>query len=175
MAKTKWVVSIAVDDDVDYSEKWFTNTVKRILKDKKGWESVLPIEFVFVEPFEKVNHPRRIFVNLSKNDFITKKCRIDGMSCCDMSTGDVWINIERWMNGSVHSKLNIYKYRHYVINHEVGHALGFLHQTCECDAIDCDEPVPVMMQQTLSIGKCKPNPYPLKQHIKKATRKNYRN
>lgn len=177
MTTTKvWYVSIAVDPSIKYSEKNFSKKVQKVLQDPRGWENVLNINFKFVKPNEKLKHPRKIHVRLSENDLIYEKCNINNMSCCDMSTGEVWINIDRWVHGSNASKLDIYGYRTYLINHEVGHALGFLHQQCECsdELAICDAYVPVMTQQTLDIGKCKPNPYPLVEHIKNASRKNYR-
>ena len=175
--KTVWYVSIAVDPNIGYSEKNFARKVKSVLKNKHGWENVLNINFEFVKVDQKKKHPRKIHVRLSDNKFIYDRCDINNMSCCDMSTGEVWINYDRWIMGSNHSKLDIYGYRTYLVNHEVGHALGFLHQTCECtddNVTTCDQYAPVMMQQTLSIGKCKPNLYPLKEHAKKGKRKNYR-
>ena len=165
-----WYVSTAVDNDVKYSEKKFSKKVHSVLNDtRRGWMSILPITFEFVGEHEKENHPRKIHIRLSKSKLIKKICDIHHMSCCNLETREVWINEDRWFKGSSHSKLSIYDYRVYVINHEVGHALGFLHQDCECYGDgECPLLAPVMMQQTLSIGKCKPNPYPLAQHLKNA-------
>lgn len=159
---TTYYITIHIDDDVDYSQKIFENKVKKVLLDKDGWQSIAKVKFKFVgkDVFDKIQTNKKIVINLSTNDTINKKCGFGAemLSCCDMSTKEVWINFYRWMNGSKHSKLNIYKYRDYVINHEVGHALGRLHTDCPCE--DC--PAPIMMQHTVSIGNCKPNNKPLK-------------
>ena len=40
---------------------------------------------------------------------------------------DVMINLMRWVEGAAESHLSLADYRHYVISHEVGHALGHGH------------------------------------------------
>ena len=67
-------------------------------------------------------------------------------------TGDaaqprVFINEARWVRGAVPFQGDIGSYRQYLINHEVGHAIGYQRHA------PCDEPgglAPVMMQQTFS-------------------------
>lgn len=68
----------------------------------------------------------------------------------------VVLNAWRWVNGADAYGEDLNNYRRYLINHEFGHALGNPHE-------DCLEPgglAPVMMQQTKSVGACKPNPWP---------------
>jgi hypothetical protein len=67
------------------------------------------------------------------------------------------MNIENWRNGKSLSGLNKDDYRTYMINHEVGHILGRGHSQCG----NRGTKVPVMVQQTLGIGDCRPNHWPL--------------
>lgn len=74
------------------------------------------------------------------------------VSCANRKV--VVINFLRWTEGdSSWSSLDDYKT--YVINHEVGHALGMFHRE-ECE----DGKAPLMMQQSQRTLKCKTNPYP---------------
>jgi hypothetical protein len=59
----------------------------------------------------------------------------------------VFINEARWVRGAVPFEGDVGSYRQYVINHEVGHAIGYVrHAPCEQQG----GLAPVMMQQTFS-------------------------
>lgn len=59
----------------------------------------------------------------------------------------VFINEARWVRGAVPFEGDVGSYRQYLINHEVGHAIGYLHHdACEQQGALA----PVMMQQTFS-------------------------
>jgi hypothetical protein len=86
----------------------------------------------------------------------------------------VLLNEARWVRGAVPFQGDVGAYRQYLVNHEVGHAIGYQrHEPCGAS----DQLAPVMMQQTFSTndndnarfdpewvkpdGKtCKPNPWP---------------
>lgn len=96
-------------------------------------------------------------------------------SCYDQGQNRIVITAARWVRGAVAFEGDIGSYRQYVINHEVGHAIGIhTHSACETDG----GLAPVMMQQTFGTanndvneldpvgvvaedGKvCKPNAWP---------------
>ena len=158
-------ISTRIDNDVDYPLEQFLKKAKSVLHSAKGWE-LKGYKFFFVSPsiFNKIsNENLKIILRLSTNKTIVKECQFDEnekLSCYNPTTTppNVYINYYRWMNGSKASKLKLSDYRIYVINHEIGHALGRGHVE-ECSCPTC--PAPIMMQQTKSIGDCLPNVWPL--------------
>jgi len=74
------------------------------------------------------------------------------------------INDNRW-NSATPSWNNaggsLRDYQHMVLNHEVGHWLGFGHRYCTGSG----QPAPVMQQQSISLQGCKFNPWPTSSEI----------
>lgn len=69
---------------------------------------------------------------------------------------NVVINAWRWRHGADNYAGELIAYRRYVVNHETGHALGYPHASCPGP----NEPTQVMLQQTLRLDGCEPNPWP---------------
>lgn len=66
-------------------------------------------------------------------------------SCYNPGLGRVLLNEPRWVRGAISFQGDIGSYRQYLINHEVGHAIGYHdHQPCETEG----GLAPVMMQQS---------------------------
>jgi hypothetical protein len=73
---------------------------------------------------------------------------------------DVLINDENWRNATSawrDTGAPLWQYRQYLINHEVGHFLGFGHHDCGGSG----QLAPVMQQQSISLDGCEPNGWPL--------------
>jgi hypothetical protein len=82
-------------------------------------------------------------------------------SCYNPSFGPdhqarVFINEARWVRGAVPFEGDIGSYRQYVVNHEVGHAIGYVrHEACDQQG----GLAPVMMQQTFSTSDDEAAPF----------------
>jgi hypothetical protein len=73
--------------------------------------------------------------------------------------GRVIVNLDRWRLSVEHfvaARVPLDTYRSYVINHEVGHELGYGHESCPGKR----RPAPVMTQQTLFLTGCVANAWP---------------
>ena len=74
-------------------------------------------------------------------------------------SGRVVINLNRWLGSVpefVAKRIPLDDYRQYVVNHEVGHELGYGHERCP----SAGQPAPVMQKQTLGLDGCTPNAWP---------------
>jgi len=147
-----YTYSIEFDENIVINRNLVIKKINEVLDDKRGWER-LGYRFRYVIRKSDAEFKIKI-VNEEK---IVKICKFSGLSCADMTRKIIYINVKRWRRGSKGSKLTLDNYRTYLINHEMGHLLGRGHNKCGKG----DTKVPVMVQQTLGIGDCKPNPWPL--------------
>lgn len=145
-----YTYSIEFDKDIIINKNLVLKKIYNVLNDRRGWKR-LGYNFEYKEKNAKFR------IKIVNEEKIVKICKFSGLSCADMTRKIIYINIKRWRRGSKRSKLSLDEYRTYVLNHEIGHLLGRGHVTC----IKNNVKVPVMVQQTLGIGNCKPNPWPL--------------
>jgi hypothetical protein len=136
-----------VDDDVKVNHAEAGFLVMAYLNSPDGWS-----KYGYV--FEPVKANEKVLIRLSSSKTIKKICGLpDKLSCAEVGGKHMYLNAERWLKGSSKSKLSLVDYRQYMVSHEMGHILGYKHSECPCN--NC--PAPIMMQQTLGIGKCRPN------------------
>lgn len=90
-------------------------------------------------------------VSLTSPMTVRENCGYDielEASCYNAATGRVYLNLARWIRGARSFQGDIGSYRQYLVNHEVGHAIGFpQHEPCPADGALA----PVMMQQTFGV------------------------
>ncbi|MFI9812445.1 DUF3152 domain-containing protein [Saccharothrix variisporea] len=122
--------------------------------------------------FRRVDTNPTLRIRLTAQNTAREQCGFDLPYDTSCRIGDtVYLSAPRWFRGA-HTYDSLTAYRSYLVNHEVGHFLGFGHEPCP----ENGTPAPVMMQQTLSTandelaqlsgevppdGKtCTPNPWP---------------
>ncbi len=129
--------SIAVAKNIDFAAEEFKNIVQYILQHNKGWKSY-GYDFEYCENSKesktlknsKNETPKKhVHITLCNPEDVKKACGTSTLSCYDPSTDKIYINYRNW-NGGSKSDLSTADYRIYVINHEMGHALGFEHTKC---------------------------------------------
>lgn len=144
--------SVAVEEGLDVDPAEFAKIVDQTLADDRGWRSVGDHEF------ERVASGEEIRILLATPDTVDQLCApLDTKGEVSCRNEDrVVINAKRWFFGAEPFQRPLREYRQYVINHETGHALGYPHQSCPQPGT----PAPVMLQQTLRMEGCSPNPWP---------------
>ncbi|MGH2737031.1 MAG: DUF3152 domain-containing protein [Actinomycetota bacterium] len=132
----------------------FADRVERILFDHGSWAG----KRVALKRVARGTHAFN--VTLATRDTTDRLCypyRTNGIFSC-YNNGRAVINVWRWRNGADSYGKQIRRYRRYLINHEVGHALGQSHRSCTGDG----DPAPTMVQQTKSLYGCTRNEWPLR-------------
>ncbi|GAA3629974.1 uncharacterized protein DUF3152 [Lentzea atacamensis] len=171
--------AIAIEDGVkpaDYNDDAaaFGRTIDGFLSDPRGWIGTKQVAFQRVEANQNPDFTIILASTKTSHTICGKEIPFE-TSCWDFPTKRVIINVARWVRGAMVYGPDLSGYRTYVINHEVGHALGNNHAACP----ENGAPAPVMMQQTFGVannfvsqlnagqdvvpadGKvCTPNPFP---------------
>jgi hypothetical protein len=130
--------------------KAFARTVEETLADPRSWIGGGKVAFRRVGSADA--HPDiRISLTSPGTDHRADVCgyRIHyETSCYRSATHRVVINLARWVRGAVAYHDDLSGYRTYVVNHEVGHALGKDHAGCRTQG----GLAPVMMEQTFGLS-----------------------
>lgn len=131
----------------------------RALLDRRGWQGVDHVRFVQITPAQLAHGATpQINVLLASPAEVIRLCaplQTHGKTSCNTSE-NVVLNYRLWMQGVPYFKGHVAEYREYMVNHEVGHALGHGHQKCSAKGAYA----PVMQQQTLGLHGCQAWPWP---------------
>ncbi|MFF5154889.1 DUF3152 domain-containing protein [Streptomyces sp. NPDC000348] len=153
---------VDVEQGLGLDGELFAEAVQRTLNDNRSWAHN------GARTFERVYSGEVDFViTLAGPDTTADWCAksgldttVDNVSCDSAATERVMINADRWAQGADTYGDEIHSYRQMLINHEVGHRLGFNHVTCDKDG----DLAPVMQQQTKFLDhdgiSCRPNAWP---------------
>ncbi|MEU9141104.1 DUF3152 domain-containing protein [Streptomyces sp. NPDC048404] len=160
----KYTYRVDIEEGLGLDGALFADAVQKTLNDKRSWAHG------GARTFERVDSGKPDFViTLASPGTTAEWCAKSGLdttednvSCDSASTERVMINAYRWAQGSKTYGFGdeIHSYRQMLINHEVGHRLGYGHVTCEKDG----DLAPVMQQQTKFLDHdgihCLPNAWP---------------
>ncbi|MDL4774942.1 MULTISPECIES: DUF3152 domain-containing protein [Thermomonosporaceae] len=133
----------------------FARSVDRIMADPRGWTAGGKWSFRRVD-----SGPYDFVVRLASPGTVDKICGAYGLTTegkVNCSVGkQVVVNLKRWLLLTTFYRGQPDHYHALVINHEVGHRLGFGHMTCAGRG----RAAPVMQQQIFGLKGCKINGWP---------------
>ena len=143
--------TLEVEDGLPQDPDTVAAQVASVLGDERGWRGD-------GWSFTQVESGADFRILLSSPDTVDALCApllTRGEVSC--RNGDrVVLNVKRWATGVEFYGGDLTGYRTYLVNHEVGHALGKFHVGCPSPGAEA----PVMMQQTKGLQGCVKNPWP---------------
>lgn len=129
----------------------FVRIVDSTLGDPRGWSLSGAVRFT------RVSRSGQFTVRLTAPRVVGSYGGCSAYYSCRVGRY-VMINDDRWRFGTrSYSGQPLHHYRQMVVNHEVGHALGFGHGSCRGAGLRAS----VMQQQSKSLDGCLHNPWPL--------------
>ncbi|KQX71345.1 hypothetical protein ASD48_13250 [Streptomyces sp. Root1310] len=158
----KYTYRVDVEQGLGLDGALFARAVQETLNDARSWAHDGARTFERIQSGEAdfvitLASPGTTAVWCAKSGLDTTE---DNVSCDSAATERVMINAYRWAQGSETFGDKMYAYRQMLINHEVGHRLGYSHVTCDKDG----DLAPVMQQQTKFLDHdgihCLPNAWP---------------
>lgn len=126
----------------------FATLVDATLADPRGWTGDGAVRFEHIDANLGIEPDFRIQLTSVETTHQLCGYNIQMETSCHNS-GRVVVNESRWVRGAAPFAGDLGSYRQYLINHEVGHGIGYAaHVPCgENGAL-----APIMMQQTLSLS-----------------------
>ncbi|WP_338750257.1 DUF3152 domain-containing protein [Janibacter alittae] len=145
---------VEVEKGSGVSARVFAGAIDGTLRNPRGWTAGGHWRFQRVSAGQS-----DLTIRLATPKSVDAQCAAAGLNThgyTSCRTGRyILINLDRWYLG-VPQIRDLDLYRNYLINHEVGHALGKGHQSCPGKG----ETAPVMLQQTLGLDGCVANAWP---------------
>ncbi|WP_211489987.1 DUF3152 domain-containing protein, partial [Georgenia thermotolerans] len=148
-------VRVEVEDGLPVDGAAFAAYVMEVLNDPRGWGADGTLAFARTDGAADV---RVVLASPDLTDRLCYPLRTLGQVSCAIG-GAAVLNVARWSEGAAPFTAaggTVSGYRHYLVNHEVGHVLGHGHAACPAPG----ELAPVMVQQTLDLQGCRPNGWP---------------
>lgn len=146
-------IRVEVEDGLDVDAGLFAYTVMQTLNDPRGWGA--DGSMVFARTDADDAELRVVLASPALVDDMCAPLETVGKVSCGIK-GHAVLNYLRWVDGSSAWDGDKVSYRHYLVNHEVGHILGHHHEYCG----GAGQVAPLMQQQTGPMAPCTPNPWP---------------
>ena len=149
---------VEVEDGIEVDGAGFAAAVEATLGDPRSWGGGGRMSFQRVGAAEAATGQYEFRVTLVSPGNMETYCPgvgTGGYTSCRYGERAV-INLARWATAVPDYEGDVATYRQYVVNHEVGHALGQGHEPCPGDGLLA----PVMQQQTLGLNGCAKNAWP---------------
>ncbi len=146
-------ISLKVESTVKINIDCISNMILKILNDPRGWSTISNKKFQFTS-FERSDF-EIIFATPNTVDELCAPLATNGIYSCRREN-KVVLNYFRWLAGAKDFGTDLATYRLYLVNHEVGHMLGWGHTTCPAEGALA----PLMMQQSKSTNGCRPYGWP---------------
>ncbi len=150
--------AVEVEDGIGVDGASFAAAVEATLADPRGWGAGGRMSFQRVGVEEAAAGDFDFKVSLISPGNMETYCPgvgTGGYTSCRYGDRAV-INLARWETAVPDYQGDVATYRLYVVNHEVGHALGNGHEPCP----GAGQLAPVMQQQTLGLEGCTKNAWP---------------
>lgn len=150
-AATVITYRVEVEEGLPYEAADFADAVDTTLADERGWTKGGQHSFK-----RTPGGPLRVLLTTpATTDKLCAPLQTRGEVSC-RNGNVVAINAIRWTRGADSFGDDLDQYRIYVINHEIGHALGLGHAPCPGPGLKA----PIMLQQTIGLNGCEANPWP---------------
>lgn len=148
---------VEVEEGLPVAPSSFAAKVESVLFDARSWTAAgYALQRVPSGPAAF----RVVLASPGTTDRLCAPLRTNGYFSCYMD-GRAVLNHARWSGGAPPYAGDLSSYRVYMVNHEVGHALGRGHRGCPGTGL----PAPVMVQQTKGLFGCARNPWPTPEEL----------